>query len=1066
MAGSYPEDLHSLKKAIKDGQIKTVTDSIQALNLQHREIEKLACLNLKDAQGETLISTVNAIGDETTRIHMQTIIFEHYVRVICKSELNVQTEDGMSEPYFAVQLGQKVDRVLAAFNQEGLISAGTSPGLNDFIFDHLLEYPGLEYTGLTHTHLTTALKEKGAKHDREYTLDELIEILDLFAKISCLPAFDFALKRLEKMQFSATKKIQALLKNNKQSRNIFDIVRLSPIQLLKNNLFGLVTRLFQDANIDRSVRFGEYLYALRHFAVLTDQAGEILETYLGTRFTPERLLRFAVRYDNVDQSMQYLLGKIRNLDVQSREGITAMMIAVMAGNLKALEALLRRDANPDLRNGERKTVHEIAGDLPQDKKDAVLALLERHKEERAQRIARKLEQVKAVLALSFSEKCIQVFKNPEGLSADEHTEAFRQLIETAVKEKEDLLASEDMLVLLFQPVGNLNEDQDPHEIWLAYLRRKMHAGILDMIYKDIIGPADQQGDLPPVDPQKKKQVQDEAEKDGNDVAWLEPGFDILEWAMLFSADNDALTALLDSTFKGDSEDVSANRQNKITDMLGFASEKGLEKSIAFLLDAGASSQEKYCVSVAESSKADKKIFTAIELAVHCGHPAVVKALLQHASAENFQENREYPENLLTTAVALGHVGVVRVLLDANIATSYAQEAFIAAIQDGHWSMVRLFLENPKLIKLNQGQEPLGLAPIHFAAQHGHLDVVHLLLRFGANLFQQDKSGREPRECLLDKSRALQQLFNKVSPVLGEHAYIFHQMTWATNEDILLCCADMADARFLAKNNKKEYPFVCLAKRVPTDIPVATFRLVLLKTLDACFQREEKMHPVSSSRTGTSWKGCFERLTEALSMRSEVLGPNDFDDIQAMGLTNLLNLAMEHRLLIIAQVPWLLKKRQADLCNGSQKEVDEIWSNLTGEECVYGDYQCWPLKAVLSSTKSEYAKTKVYAQKTLDVLISYLEKKDEASTPSLSRSSSMVEVDLSIGAQLLLLRRLKAALDDTSVAIQLNELPVLEYMKMDGCLEDLVRASCLQENQIPDTVPASASSASLPSNVAV
>ncbi len=42
-------------------------------------------------------------------------------------------------------------------------------------------------------------------------------------------------------------------------------------------------------------------------------------------------------------------------------------------------------------------------------------------------------------------------------------------------------------------------------------------------------------------------------------------------------------------------------------------------------------------------------------------------------------------------------------------------------------------------------DALGRTPIHIAAQHGHADIVAVLLKFNANYNIRDRSGKTPKE---------------------------------------------------------------------------------------------------------------------------------------------------------------------------------------------------------------------------------------------------------------------------------------------------------------------------------
>lgn len=100
------------------------------------------------------------------------------------------------------------------------------------------------------------------------------------------------------------------------------------------------------------------------------------------------------------------------------------------------------------------------------------------------------------------------------------------------------------------------------------------------------------------------------------------------------------------------------------------------------------------------------------------------------------------ENIpLVVAASMGHLGVVRILLDhranVNQATREGRSALMQAAQNGNDQIVQLLLENGADVNIANA---VGVTPLIIAAENGHLGVVQILLDHGANVNAQAANG--------------------------------------------------------------------------------------------------------------------------------------------------------------------------------------------------------------------------------------------------------------------------------------------------------------------------------------
>lgn len=115
-----------------------------------------------------------------------------------------------------------------------------------------------------------------------------------------------------------------------------------------------------------------------------------------------------------------------------------------------------------------------------------------------------------------------------------------------------------------------------------------------------------------------------------------------------------------------------------------------------------------------------------------GHLDMVKLLLEEASD---QLPRVDPDGMTPTCAAAiaGQVHVLKLLVaegfDFVTPTSIGMAPINVAAEHGHVDVIQLLLENGAPMSPN----PAGFFPIHTAAYCGHVEVIKLLMEFGANL---------------------------------------------------------------------------------------------------------------------------------------------------------------------------------------------------------------------------------------------------------------------------------------------------------------------------------------------
>ena len=180
-------------------------------------------------------------------------------------------------------------------------------------------------------------------------------------------------------------------------------------------------------------------------------------------------------------------------------------------------------------------------------------------------------------------------------------------------------------------------------------------------------------------------------------------------------------ASLDMTALHHGADVNFHRSNDSTPLLD-ACRDGRVKA-ARLLQAGA-----------YTDCCDSFGMTALHHAAQGGHPEMITALLKHGADVNFQSTRDDSTPLLFACRA-GHAEAARILLQAgaypDCCDSSGMTALDHATQEGHLEMITVLLKHGA-DKDFQSQSN-GSTPLLTACRRGRVEAARLLLQAGASL---------------------------------------------------------------------------------------------------------------------------------------------------------------------------------------------------------------------------------------------------------------------------------------------------------------------------------------------
>jgi len=156
-------------------------------------------------------------------------------------------------------------------------------------------------------------------------------------------------------------------------------------------------------------------------------------------------------------------------------------------------------------------------------------------------------------------------------------------------------------------------------------------------------------------------------------------------------------------------------------LLHAAAYDGDGEEVMRLLNAGA-----------EVDSEDVLCKTPLAWAAEAGHETIVRELLRRGASPE-RDRPEYDETPgpLQEAAAGGHVGVVKVLIDAGAEideeSEYISSALELAARNGHVNVVEILLDRGAR---TDPVDPPRKDVVHEATANGHVDVVALLIERG------------------------------------------------------------------------------------------------------------------------------------------------------------------------------------------------------------------------------------------------------------------------------------------------------------------------------------------------
>ena len=428
-------------------------------------------------------------------------------------------------------------------------------------------------------------------------------------------------------------------------------------------------------------------------------------------------LHEAARDGNID-AIELLLKKHVDINVDDKNGVTALMLASGNGHTQVIELLLKKhpDINLQAKNGVTALMlASLNGHI-----QIVDLLLKEHANINTQE-----EDGWTALMLVSQKGYHQVVELLLKEHADINLQAKNGLAALMLASDNGHLKIVELLLKHHVDVNIQNEDG-----WTALMLATLncHHQVVELLLKE----------------HANVNIQDKNRVTALMLASHNGHYKIFEALLKEHADinhqgKDGVTALMLASLSSHHQVVElllknhANIDTQEEDgwtALMLASQNGYHKVVDLLLKEHAN-----------INLQDKNGLAALMLASHNGHYKVVELLLKEYADINLQAKNGHTALML--ASRNGHSQVVELLLkehaDVNIQKKDGWTALMLASFNGHHQVVELLLKKHANIN-HQGKD--GVSTLMLASQNGHYHVVELLLKEHANANLQDKNGTD------------------------------------------------------------------------------------------------------------------------------------------------------------------------------------------------------------------------------------------------------------------------------------------------------------------------------------